>query len=146
MAKVIEEEGRLEDPDSLESQIREYVKAKSVIEIMDSRTKMLRDKLFARMEEEGQEDANGNLQLFLPDVIEGVTRLEKQRRASRKLNEARAEEIANELGIYDDLFEMKPVLQEDSLMAAFYEGKLTEDQLDEMFPVNVTWALRTVKK
>jgi hypothetical protein len=31
-------------------------------------------------------------------------------------------------------------------MAAYYEEKLTEDELDRMFPVNVTWALRTLKK
>jgi hypothetical protein len=31
-------------------------------------------------------------------------------------------------------------------MAAYYQDKITEDQLDEMFPVTVTWALRTLKK
>jgi hypothetical protein len=31
-------------------------------------------------------------------------------------------------------------------MAAYYEGTITEDELDEMFPVNITWALRTAKK
>jgi hypothetical protein len=31
-------------------------------------------------------------------------------------------------------------------MAAHYEGKLTEEELDDMFPVSVVWALRTVKK
>jgi hypothetical protein len=31
-------------------------------------------------------------------------------------------------------------------MAAFYEEKITEDQLEEMYPLSVTWALRTVKK
>jgi hypothetical protein len=31
-------------------------------------------------------------------------------------------------------------------MAAFYENKITEDELDQMFPASVTWALRTLKK
>jgi hypothetical protein len=31
-------------------------------------------------------------------------------------------------------------------MAAYYQDKITEEQLDEMFPVNVVWALRTLKK
>jgi hypothetical protein len=41
---------------------------------------------------------------------------------------------------------MKRVINEDALMAAYYEGKLTEEQLDEMFPTTVIWALTTLKK
>jgi hypothetical protein len=30
-------------------------------------------------------------------------------------------------------------------MAAHYEGKISEEELDEMFPISVTWALMTKK-
>ncbi|CAB4123560.1 hypothetical protein UFOVP46_44 [uncultured Caudovirales phage] len=147
MAKLIEEEGtRFEDPNSLEAQIREYVKAKSVIDIMDARVKELREKIFARLDEDGFEDDKGNVQLPLDNDIEGVLRLEKQRRVTRKLNEPKADEILTARGIKNDVYVMREVLEEDLLMAAFYEDKITEDELDEMFPANVTWALRTLKK
>lgn len=144
MANVIEEEKRFSDPDDLKSQIREYARAKATEELMKARTAELREKLFAAINEDGYEDDKGNLQLDLDESIEGITRLEKQRRTTRKLNEPKAEMIIEELGL-EEVYEMKKVLNEDALMAAFYEDKITEEQLDEMFPVNVTWALRTVK-
>lgn len=147
MAKLIEEEGRrFDDPESIEAQVREYVKVKATIDMMESRSKELREKLFAHLEAEGLEDDKGNVQLDLPDAIDGVVRLEKQRRVTRKLNEPKAEEILKEHGIYEEVFVLKPVLEEDNLMAAFYEGKITEEELDEMFPANTVWALRTLKK
>lgn len=147
MAKRIEEEGsRFEDPDSLDAQVREYMKLKASIDIMEARQKEIRTKLLDSIDVNGFEDNSGNLQLELPTAVEGVLRLEKQRRVSRKLNEPKAEEILQQLGLYDDIFVMKPTLDEDALMAAFYEDKISEEELDEMFPASVTWALRTLKK
>lgn len=147
MAKRIDEDTpRFDDPNSIEAQVREYVKVKQSIDVMDTRSKELREKLFSVLDSEGYEDSNGNLQFELPDAIEGIVRLEKQRRVTRKLNEPKAEEILTNLGIYDDVFVMTPTLDEDKLMAAFYEGKISEEELDEMFPSNVVWALRTLKK
>ncbi len=147
MAKVIEEEGsRFEDPDTVDAQVREYAKIKASMEVLEARQKELRSKLFTVLDDEGLEDDKGNIQYELPTAIDGIVRLEKQRRVTRKLNEPLAEEILTSLGLYDEIFELKPVLNEDALMAAFYEDKLTEEQLDDMFPANVVWALRTVKK
>jgi len=146
MANLIPEEGRVANPDDFNSQVREYIKIKNSMEIFEARAKELREKLFAVLDDEGLEDEKGNLQFDLETPVDSVVRLEKQRRSSRKLNEFRAEEIIDEVGIGDDIYEMKRVINEDSLMAAYYQDKLTEDQLDEMFPVTVTWALRTVKK
>ena len=41
---------------------------------------------------------------------------------------------------------MVRVIDEDALMAAHYDGDITEEEIDEMFPVTVVWALRTPKK
>lgn len=146
MANVIPEEGRFADPDDIKSQIREYVKLKASEDIIKKRTAELRDVIFAEIDQDGYEDDRGNHQLDLDEAVDGVYRLEKQRRTKRVLNEAKAEEIITELGLNEQLYDMKPVLNEDALMAAFYEDKITEDQLDEMFPLSITWALRTVKK
>jgi len=147
VAKVIKEEGsRFTDPESLEAQVREYGKVKTSMEILETRSKELRTKLFEYLDTEGEEDDKGNIQLELPDAIDGITRLEKQRRTTRKLDEMTAEIIIDQTGLADEVYEMKRVINEDALMAAYYEGKITEEQLDEMFPTNVVWALRTIKK
>jgi hypothetical protein len=146
MANRIDEPLRtVVDPDDVAGQVKEYLYVKKNIEQMDARSKELRDKLFSRLDESGYEDDKGNVQLELDSSIDGVVRLEKQRRVTRKLNEPKADEILTELGLKDEIFVMTPVLDEDKLMAAFYEGKITEEQLDEMFPANVVWALRTLK-
>lgn len=147
MANRIEEEGtRFSDPNDLTSQISEFVKLKASIDGLETRQAELRKKLFEAIESGGYEDDKGNLQLELDNAIDGVYRLEKQRRTKRTLDEARAETLLEELGLSGDIYEMKPVLNEDYLMAAFYEEKITEAQLEEMYPLSVTWALRTVKK
>jgi hypothetical protein len=146
MATVIPEEGRFADPDDIKSQIREYVKLKASEDMIKKRTAELREIIFAEIDQDGYEDDKGNHQLDLEEEVEGVFRLEKQRRTKRVLDETKAEEIVSELGLTEELYEMKPVLNEDALMAAFYEEKITEYQLEEMYPLNVTWALRTVKK
>lgn len=147
MARVIDEGAtRFSDPNDFESQVREYAKLKASMDILETRQKELREKLFTVLDSDGFEDDKGNLQFELPVAIEGIVRLEKQRRTSRKLNELVADEIIESAALSDEVYEMKRVINEDALMAAYYEGKLTEEQLDEMFPTTVTWALRTLKK
>jgi len=147
MANRIEEEQReFSDPNEISSQIREYIKLKASIDVMESRSKELREKLMAEVDANGYEDNNGNIQLDFESPIDGVLRLEKQRRTSRKLDESVAMEILEEKNLVDDLTKLVRVIDEEAVMAALYEDKLTEEELDSMFPTTVTWALRTPKK
>ena len=147
MANIVPEEGtRFSDPNDFNSQVSEYVRLKESLAHMDARSKELRDKIFARIDEEGEEASGGSISLYLDHDVEGVSRVEKQRRVTRKINETVAEQIIEETGIGDDVYEMKRVINEDYLMAALYQGKITEEQLDEMFPPTIVWALRTLKK
>jgi hypothetical protein len=147
MANALPEDARqFYSPEDFTTQIREYVRCKQTIDMMDTRSKELREKLFAALDSVGEEDTNGNIIIQLDKAIDGVVRLEKQRRVSRKLNEALAETLIDEKGLGDTLYETKRVINEEALMAAYYNGDITEEELDEMFPVSVTWALRTAKK
>lgn len=144
--RIPEEAGRFSDPNDLTSQIREFVKLKETIAVMESRQDELKVKLYEALDNAGYEDDKGNIQLELDEAVDGVYRLEKQRRTKRKLDELRAEQLLSELGLADEVYELKPVINEDALMAAFYEEKISEEQLDEIYPLTVIWALRTIKK
>lgn len=147
MVRAIPEEPRdYYDPEDFSSQVREFVRIKETMDALDKKSKQLRDKLMAVLDEDGLEDANGNLIYQLEQPVDGVVRLEKQRRSSRKLDDEKAQEIIDAAGIGEDIYKMVRVIDEDALMASFYEEKITEEQLDEMFPVTVVWALRTPKK
>ena len=147
MALKTPEEGRsFLNPDDFNSQVREYIRAKKSIDMLDGITKKLRETLFSQIDLQGEEDLNGNVVLSLGTDIEGFVGIEKQRRVSRKLNEPLAETIINAKGIGAAIYETKQVINEEALMAAYYNGDITEEELDSMFPANVTWALRTLKK
>ena len=147
MALVAPEEGRkFYDPENFETKVREYVRTKQSIDAMDKRAKELRDVIMEAIDLQGDEDSNGNIILPLDSAIEGVVSLEKQRRASRKLDESLAESIIDAKGIGDNVYEIKRVINEEALMAAYYNEQITEEELDSMFPVTVTWALRTPRK
>ena len=143
--EAVDEPREFLNPDDFESQVREYVLLKKTMDTLEKRQKELKEKIFEKIDEEGVEDSNGNIQVAFATPIEGVGRVEKQRRVTRKLNEPKADMILTDLGIKDDIYVMTPVLDEDELMAAYWNGKITEEQLDDMFPVTTVWALRTVK-
>ena len=147
MVNAIPEEPRFSgDPTDFNTQVREFVRLKETIESLEKRQKELRDQLVQYVDTEGYEDEKGNILFEFENPIDGVVRLEKQRRATRKLDEEKAEAIIAEKQLGDDVYKMVRVIDEDALMASFYDGKLTEEELDEMFPVTVVWALRTPKK
>ena len=76
-----------------------------------------------------------------PEEVEGYVSIKKQRRVSRKINKDVAEELIALKGMEDKLFKTIRVVDEDALMAALYEGELTEDEIDLMYPQQIVWAL-----
>lgn len=146
MAQLLPEEPReFLDPESFEAQVREYVRIKATMKALDARTKELHTKLSEKIELDGYEDNAGNHVLDLTFDADGFVRLENQRRVSRKLDEDVATSIIDELGLGADIYETKVVINEDALMAAYYDKQITEEQLDIMFPAKVSWALWTKK-
>ena len=147
MAKIIEEESRIPmNPDDFQAQAREYVMLKKTLEGLEARQKELREKMFEKLDQEGQEDSSGNLFIELDGDIEGIRVIEKQRRTARKLDEDVAAEIINTKNLEDKLYKTVRVIDEDAVMAAHYNDELTEEEIDQMFPSKVTWALMTKKK
>jgi len=147
MVNAIPEEPRFSgNPDDFDTQVREYVRVKETMDALEKRSKELREKILAVVDVDGYEDDKDNILYELDTPIDGVIRLEKQRRATRKLDEDKAEEIIEAKGLSDKVYKMVRVIDEDALMAAHYEGEITEEEIDEMFPVSVVWALRTPKK
>jgi hypothetical protein len=141
MARVKPTEPRSASEDEITSQAKEYVFSKKQIEYFEAKSKTLRDKLFAKIDELGEVDTEGHIILDLPEEIDGVIGFKKQRRVSRKINEEKAEEIIEAKNLGDQLYKTIRVIDEDALMAALYSDQLTEEEIDEMYPQQITWAL-----
>lgn len=145
--KIIDDNPReFANPDDLGTQVREYLQVKASLDLLETRQKALRETLFQHIDNEGEFDDKGNVFLELGSEVEGVVRLEKQKRVTRKLDADAAESILATNELEEDVYEVVRVVNEDKLMAAFYEGKLTEDELERIYPAKVVWALTTKKK
>jgi hypothetical protein len=51
-----------------------------------------------------------------------------------------AEKIIQEKGLTERCVKMVPTLDEAEIMASFYRGELTEEDIDAMFPAKVIYA------
>jgi hypothetical protein len=141
MARVKNDEPRFSDENNLISRTKKYAFLKSQLDYFEKEQKALRALLFEDLDEIGEEDDKGNVIIELPEEVEGYSSVVKQRRVSRKIDEARAEEIIAEHELEDVLYKTIRVVDEDALMAALYEDVLTEEEVDEMYPQSITWAL-----
>jgi len=146
MARIKEEEPRVPAVDDLEAQAKQYIFFKKQVEYFESELKSLREKLFEIVDTKGEVDGNGNVFVELPNEIDGVRMLQKQRRVSRKIEEGVAEQIIADKGMEEQLYKTVRIVDEDALMAALYEGQLTEEEIDQMYPQKIVWALVLNKK
>ena len=140
MARVKPVEVDTEDAKFI-SAVKKYSFLKNQIEFIEKEQKELRSNLFEELDTSGEVDDKGNVIIELPEDVDGNSVIMKQRRTSRKINEAKAEEIIEQKGLEDKLFKTIRVIDEDALMAALYSDELTEAEIEEMYPQTVTWAL-----
>jgi hypothetical protein len=141
MARVKPEELRNADENNLENQAKQYTFLKKQKEYMEKQMSELRETIFEALDESGEIDSKGNVVIEFETEVEGFGSVMKQRRVTRKINESVAEEMITAKGLEDKLYKTIRVVDEDALMAALYSDELTEEEIDEMYPQNVVWAL-----
>lgn len=120
--------------------IRQYAMLKSQSELLTTRQADIKKRLLQEIDSSGSTDDRGHIILDINDEVSGVTKIFKQRRVSKTLDMGVAEEILSKKGIKDACVKMIPTLDESAIMAAFYEGHLTEEDIDTMFPSKVSYA------
>lgn len=128
--------------DEFDVQAREYVHLKSEESNIRKRLAALKDKIMERLVL-ADDDADGHQTVDVD--IPGASALQRQRRVSSKMDPVRAEEILRGAGVWERCAPPVPVVQEDQIYACLYEGLLSEDDVFEMFPQTITYAL-VVKK
>jgi len=121
--------------------VRENVVLKGRIDELSSIQVTVKKDLKKGIEELGVEDDRGHIVVDLGQDVSGVTAVMQQRRVSKSLDTDVAEELLKEKGLYDRCVATISVLDEDAVMAAYYEGALTEADIDTMFPAKVSYAL-----
>lgn len=130
----------------ISNEIQQYVSLKDESDNITARIATLKKRLTSYIEDLGSANEKGSIVLPVSDERTGVKALVKQRRVSKKFDENAASSILKEKGLEDTCLTTVTVLDQDAVMAAYYEGKLTDGDIETMFPESVSWALILEKK
>lgn len=145
MPNIIPSERSVQEDDGILGKVRRFVNLKRQIDDLTKEQSVIKTFLSDVVDTEGEPDEKGHLFYPLPEEVDGYKSLQRQRRVSQRLDEDAAQALLKERGLHDRCFELMPVLKEDEVMACLYEGLLSEEDVDTMFPKSVTWAFVPVK-
>lgn len=126
----------MSNKENLTNEAKQYLALKEQIKFLSDRQSEIKKRLNEAVQELGEVDGRGHITLELDEDI----KITNQRRVSKALNMDVADALLAERGIKDDCIIMIPTVSEDAIMAAFYKGQLSEEDIDSMFPAKVSYA------
>lgn len=103
-----------------------------------------RDTLMKIVQRHGVTDpTSGSIFLDLDEPVSDrkILKLKAQRSVTNGLNPDAAEQILKAKGLWDEMVEWIPQLDQGKVHAAFYDRKITEDELSRMFPQAIHFSL-----
>lgn len=142
---TVEKPSRDVSPKGLLGTVKQYVTLKRRIDDLTKEQGVLKSELSEIVDKQGEVDDKGHIWLPLAEEVDGVVSLKRERRVSQSLDMDAAIVILTQKGLAERCIKPVPTIAEDEVMAALYEGKLTEEDVDTMFPKKVTWAFITSK-
>lgn len=119
----------------------EYIGIKSTREKMSKREDELKKLLSAIVETDGYTDDKGSEYVdFKGGEIEGYVGLKRERRVYQTLDEEKAFKVLAKKKLTATCTRTITVVDEDAVRAAFFEGDLTQDDIDNMFMTKINFA------
>lgn len=146
MPKIIPPDRSVKEENSLISKVRKYVHLKRQVDDLVKEQTVIKTELSEVVDTYGEFDAKGHKIFELPEEVDGYVSLQRQRRVSQRLDEDEAKRILTDKNLTSRCYKLTPVLDEDAVMSCLYEGLLTEDDIDTMFPKTETWAFIPLKR
>jgi hypothetical protein len=125
--------------EELKKNARQFLALKSEMSMLADRQSELKSRMTQEIDTLEPDD-RGHKVIVFEDATLGNIKVTKQRKVSKTLDMEVAEKILTEKGIKNTCVKMVPVLDEAAIMAAFYEGYLTESDIDTMFPAKEIFA------
>lgn len=139
-------------PFDLDKAVEEYLSHRSLRERSEFHEGDIKRGLMDYLEAEGEVQQGGHRTATLDQpqtyyqykagrpVQRTVTGIERKRRSSSALNEDRTMAMLKALDLLDSCTEVVLVINEDAILAANYEGKITDEQLKGLYDDSETFA------
>jgi len=127
--------------DALRQEVQQYVSLKDEVTAIETRVSTLRKRILTAVEDLGEVNDKGSIVLPINDTRTNTASVVKQRRVSKVFDEDKANSLLKDKGLFESVTKTVTVLDQDAVMAAYYDGKLTDEDIETMFPEKVSWAL-----
>jgi hypothetical protein len=126
--------------EEIQANIRQFATLKEQSELLTKRMNEVKKTLTDAVDEYGEVDGRGHIVLELGDESVGVVSLTKQRRATPSPDMENIERILKEKNLWERCIVMVPEVNKDEVMAASFDGLLSEEEIQEMYPLSITYA------
>lgn len=146
MPNIIPPDRSVKEDKTILGTVRRYIHLKRQVDDLVKEQTVIKTELSEIVDSQGEFDSRGHKILELPEEVDGYVSLQRQRRVSQRLDEDEAKRIITDKNLTDRCYKLTPVLDEDAVMACLYEGLLTEEDIDTMFPKTETWAFVPLKR
>jgi len=120
--------------------VRQAASLKDQSDLLNKRHSEIKGRLTEAIDELGETDGRGHITLEVDDTVSGIKSISKQRRVSQSIDIEVAEALLAAKGLTEDCVKQVPVLDEDAIMSAYYQNKLSEEDIDKMFPKKISYA------
>ena len=146
MVDVIPPQRSPKEDQTMLGKVKRYLNLRRQVDDLTKEQTAIKTELSAFVDEFGEYTAKGHRVFELPEEIDGYVSIQRQRKISQRLDSEAAERILKEKGLTNRCYQLLPVLDEDAVMSCLYEGLLTEEEIDTMFPKTETWAFIPLKR
>jgi hypothetical protein len=126
--------------EEIQADIRQFATLKEQVDLITKRMNEVKKNLTDAVDTYGEVDGRGHIVLELGDESVGVVSLTKQRRATPSPDMEAIERILKEKELWDRCIVMVPEVNKDEVMAASFDNLLSEEEIQEMYPLNVSYA------
>lgn len=133
-------EGGLTDA-ALREAATQYITHKDSIKTLTARVNETKGRLMEWAERYGKEGDGGHVFLDLPEQVGAIKRIKRERRVSQTFRSEDLLDFLKDRGIYDDVVEMVPTVNQDALARAVFEARISEDELNSFVDEKVSYAL-----
>lgn len=128
------------DKDAILNDVRQFVALKDQIALLTKREIEIKTRLSKLVEQQGEVDGKGHYVFDVEDSVSGVAALVRQRKVSKSEDREAAETILKNKGLWDTCSEKVEIINQDAVMASFFKGELTEEDIDAMYPTKISYA------
>lgn len=125
--------------------IKQYLQFRKGREGLQKNEDFVKKSLMELLAEEGMPDEKGNRFFDLPDPVDGIKGVKRERRSSQVMDEEFALELIRKYGLEESCLQTITVINEDGILAANFSGVIPDDEISALYTEKESFAFVLVK-